>query len=141
MYENTTENAYSTLFFGEFDDSTQRLRYANCGHPCALLLRSDSHFERLASTSTVLGLSKDWECGIEERRLFPDDLLVLYTDGVTESFNGQGEEFGEQRLVEVLRRSRGLSPQALLAAVVDQLRRFNPREQADDVTLIVAKCR
>ena len=141
FYENTTESAYATLFFAEYDDRAKRLRYANCGHLSALLLRSDDTLERLDSTCTVLGLFNEWDCSIVESRLFPGDTLALYTDGVTESFNDAGEEFGEGRLVEALRRYRQSSPQALLASVVDEVRRFSPHEQYDDITLIVAKGR
>jgi serine phosphatase RsbU (regulator of sigma subunit) len=59
---------------------------------------------------------------------------------VTESFNDLGDEFGEHSLIEVLRRNRECSSQALLTAVIDEVRRFSPREQHDDITLIVAKC-
>lgn len=141
LYENTGGNAYSTLFFGEFDDSTRRLRYSNCGHPCALLLQSDGQLERLDSTSTVLGLFNGWDCDVGERQLSPGDTLVLYTDGVIESFNDAGEEFGEQRLVEALQQYRELPTPALLASVADEVRQFSPQEQTDDFTLIVAKCR
>ena len=89
----------------------------------------------------MLGLFKEWDCSIGERRLLPGDTLALYTDGITESFNGAGEEFGEQRLIEALRRHRELSSQALLASVVDDVQQFSPHEQQDDITLIVAKCR
>lgn len=140
FFENTTDSAYATLFFGEYDDHTQRLRYANCGHLSALLLRGDDTLERLDSTCTVLGLFKEWDCSIGERRLLPGDTLALYTDGITESFNDADEEFGEQRLIEALWRNRELSSQELLPAVVDDVRRFSPREQHDDITLIVAKC-
>jgi sigma-B regulation protein RsbU (phosphoserine phosphatase) len=60
---------------------------------------------------------------------------------VTEAFNDTGDEYGEARLVEALRRRRGLASQELLAAVVDEVRTFSPHEQYDDITLIVAKCR
>jgi serine phosphatase RsbU (regulator of sigma subunit) len=66
-------------------------------------------------------------------------MLALYTDGVTESFNDAREEFGEERLVEELRRR--LSSQALIASVVDEIRQFSPHEQRDDITLVVAKGR
>ena len=141
FYENTTESAYATLFFSEYDDKTQRLRYANCGHLSAILLRSDNTVERLDSTATVLGLFKEWDCSIGETKLFSGDILALYTDGITESFNEAGEEFGEQRLIEVLRRQRELSSEALLASIVDDVQHFSPHEQHDDITLIVAKCR
>ena len=138
--QNTTEGAYATLFFAEYDDRTRRLRYANCGHLAALLLRSGGALERLASTGTVLGLFDDWDCSVEQRRLAPGDTVVLYTDGVTEAFSPAGEEFGESRLVEALRRSRHLPSQDLLAAIVDEVRRFSAHAQRDDVTLIVARC-
>lgn len=141
FYENTTDSAYATLFFAEYDDKARRLRYANCGHYPALLLRSDNTLERLDSTCTVLGLFREWDCSMEERQLFAGDILALYTDGITESFNDAGEEFGERRLIEMLRRNRERPSQALLAAIADGVRRFSPREQHDDITLIVAKCR
>jgi serine phosphatase RsbU (regulator of sigma subunit) len=65
---------------------------------------------------------------------------VLYTDGVTEAFNDAEEEFGEQRLMEALRRHRDRPCQDLLASIVEEVRRFSPHEQHDDITLIVAKC-
>jgi serine phosphatase RsbU (regulator of sigma subunit)/catechol 2,3-dioxygenase-like lactoylglutathione lyase family enzyme len=141
FYENTSESDYATLFFAEYDDKMRRLRYANCGHLAALLLRHDSTIERLDSTCTVLGLFKEWDCSITERRLFSGDTLVLYTDGITESFNDAGEEFGEQRLVEALYRHRELPSEAVIASIVDEVQQFSPLEQHDDITLIVAKCR
>jgi serine phosphatase RsbU (regulator of sigma subunit) len=139
--ENTIESAYTTLFFAEYDDNTQLLRYANCGHLHGLLLCSDGSLDRLETTGTVLGLFEDWDCTIGERSLQTGDLFVLYTDGVTESFNEAGDEFGEQRLVEAMRRGRGLPSQAMLESIVDDVRKFSPREQQDDITLIVARCR
>jgi serine phosphatase RsbU (regulator of sigma subunit)/predicted enzyme related to lactoylglutathione lyase len=139
FYENTTDSAYATLFFAEYDDQAMRLRYANCGHYPPMLLRHDGTLERLDSTATVLGLFPTWSCSIEERCLFPGDVLALYTDGITESFNEAEEEFGEERLLEVLRRNREQPSQALLTAIVDEVRRFSPHEQHDDITLIIAK--
>jgi len=140
FYDNTADNAYATLFFAEYDDQAQRLRYANCGHLSALLLRRNNTLERLDSTCTVLGLFKEWECSIEECHLVSGDTIALYTDGITESCNAAGEEFGERRLTEALRRHRELPSRDLLAAIVDEVRQFSPGEQYDDITLIVAKC-
>jgi len=138
--DNTTDGAFATLFFAEYDDGTRRLRYANCGHLPALLLRSDDSLERLESTATVLGVFKKWDCDISETQISAGDVLALYTDGITESFNEAGEEFAEERLVTALCRHRTLSSSDLLTAVVDEVQRFSPREQHDDITLIVAKC-
>ena len=112
FYQNTADSSYASLFYTEYDDKARRLRYANCGHLPALLMRSDGSLERLDSTCTVMGLFDEWDCWMGERRLFPGDTFVLYTDGVTESFNSAGEEFGEQRLVETLKRHRKRPPRA-----------------------------
>src|SRR5262247_1913433 len=140
FYENSAENDYATIFFAEYDDETRQLRYSNCGHPPAFLLRRDDTLERLESTSTVMGLFERWDCAIEERQLCPGDTLVLYTDGATESPNHAGEEFGEERVLEALRLNRELSSQQLLEALMGQLRQFSHYEQTDDITLIIAKC-
>ena len=139
--ENTPDGSFATLFFAEYDDVERRLRYANCGHLCALLLRSDDTMERLDSTATVLGVFQDWDCAIEECRVNAGDTLALYTDGITEAFGEDGAEFGEERLCAALRRHRGLCSQELLSAIVGEVRKFSPQEQNDDITLIVAKGR
>lgn len=141
FYENTVDSAYATVFFADYDDAAQRLRYANCGHLSALLLRHNGTIERLHSTGTVLGLFKDWESPTVECQLVPGDTLALYTDGVTESFNAAGDEFGEERLVEALRRHRDSTAQSIVASVVAEVQRFSPGEQHDDITLIAARCR
>jgi serine phosphatase RsbU (regulator of sigma subunit) len=141
FYENTNESAYATLIFAEYDDETRRLRYANCGHLPVLLLRQDGAIERLDSTSTVLGIFKEWDCSIQECRLLPGDTLVLYTDGITESFNDMEGEFGEERLIQALQRYRELPPETLVPAIVNEVREFSHQEQQDDITLIVAKCK
>jgi serine phosphatase RsbU (regulator of sigma subunit) len=141
LFENTADGDYATVFFAEYDDDTRKLRYSNCGHPPALLLRGDTRLERLRATSTVVGLFEKWDCAMEECELAPGDAVLLYTDGVTEALNADGEEFGEDRLLEAARQHRELSLPELLAAVADQARRFSPHEQTDDITLIVAKCR
>ena len=138
--ENTANAAFATLFFADYDDVTRRLRYVNCGHLPPLLLHADHSLERLNSTATILGAFKEWECALAECQIAPGDTLILYTDGITESFNPAGEEFGEARLEEALRQHSHLSSQSLLDAIVEQVRHFSPHEQHDDITLITAKC-
>jgi serine phosphatase RsbU (regulator of sigma subunit)/predicted enzyme related to lactoylglutathione lyase len=138
---NTPEDTYATLFFAEYDDRTRRLRYANCGHLPALLLRRDNGVEKLDSTCTVVGLFEEWKCIISECELFAGDTLAIYTDGITDSFNDVGEEFGEERLTQALRQYRQLPSHAMLASIVDDVRRFSAPEQFDDITLTVGTCR
>jgi serine phosphatase RsbU (regulator of sigma subunit)/catechol 2,3-dioxygenase-like lactoylglutathione lyase family enzyme len=139
--DNTPDGAFATLFFAEYEDTTGRLRYANCGHLPALLLRSDTAVERLDATATVLGIFKEWDCTIGECQIHPGDCLALYTDGITESYNSADEQFGEQRLIETLQQHREASSQTTLASVLHEVRRFSPHEQHDDITLIIAKHR
>jgi serine phosphatase RsbU (regulator of sigma subunit)/DNA-binding transcriptional regulator YhcF (GntR family) len=141
FYENTTESAYATLVFAEYDDQSRCLRYANCGNLPVLLLRGDKSVERLESTTTVLGLFKEFDSAMAELRLCPGDTLALYTDGITECCSPDGQEFGEQRLVEALQCHCHLPAEALVNAVIEDLKQFSPGEQNDDITLIVARCR
>jgi serine phosphatase RsbU (regulator of sigma subunit) len=141
FYENTADNAYATFFYSEFDDRTGRLRYANCGHLPALLLRQNGEVERLSAGSFVLGLFPEWECCTDERQLLPGDLLAIYTDGITEAIDERDEEFGESRLLDVLDANRARRPSEIVAATFDAVREFSPQEQRDDITLIVARCR
>nr|WP_218884610.1 SpoIIE family protein phosphatase [Edaphobacter lichenicola] len=140
FYQNTTDSAYATVFFADYDDTARLLRYANCGHLCAIILRHNGDVERLHSTATVLGLFEEWHSPIVECQLAPGDIFTLYTDGVTESFNDSEEEFGEDRLIAALGRHSKLAPQALLSAIIDEIKTFSTHEQHDDITLIVAKC-
>jgi len=139
--ENTAARAFATLLFVEYDDATRHLRYVNCGHLPALILRSDDALETLDATSTVVGIFNRWDCSVAENHLSAGDTLVFYTDGVTESFNDAEEQFGKERLIEALRRNRQLAAPALLRTIVDEVRRFSPQKQHDDITLIAAKCR
>jgi phosphoserine phosphatase RsbU/P len=141
FYENTDDHSYATLFFGDYDDPSRRLRYVNCGHLPPLLLRAEGTIERLTATATVLGLFEEWECTSADVRLAPGDVFVLYTDGVTEAASAGGEEFGELHLIEILRAQHHMPPQSLLEAIVAAVKNFGHGEQSDDITLVVARCR
>src|SRR5262249_34176983 len=75
--DNTLDGAFATLFFAEYDDNACRLRYANCGHLPALVLRRDHRVERLSATGTVLGVFREWNCEIGECQLEAGDTLAL----------------------------------------------------------------
>jgi serine phosphatase RsbU (regulator of sigma subunit) len=141
FYENTIDSAYATLIFAEYCDTERRLRYINCGHQPAIVLRHDGRIEKLHSTSTVLGLYPHWHCAIQECKLAPGDTFVLYSDGVIEATAfDTGEEFGEDRLIAAIERYRDQPASALLASITGEVQQFCPTHQFDDVTLIVAKC-
>jgi serine phosphatase RsbU (regulator of sigma subunit)/catechol 2,3-dioxygenase-like lactoylglutathione lyase family enzyme len=141
FFDNSVESAYSTIFFAEYCDESQKLRYANCGHLAGLLMRAGGELEELHSTGTVLGLFRNWDGRTGECQLAPGDMLALYTDGVTEASDAQGEEFGQLGLIESLRRHAALDAKPTVDAVLREVQQYSSGEQADDITLIVARCK
>ncbi|MBW2133759.1 MAG: SpoIIE family protein phosphatase [Deltaproteobacteria bacterium] len=131
---------FVTLFFGVLDTRTGTLDYANGGHLPALVLRAEGSVERLARTGMALGI--DPTTGYEQRQvtLNPGDLLVLYTDGITEAQNQGGEDFGLIRLEETLKTRQQELPQTLVEETLNQVKGFSIRvAQADDMTLMILK--
>jgi sigma-B regulation protein RsbU (phosphoserine phosphatase) len=141
FYENSEPNRYATLFVGSYNGAARSLRYVNCGHNPPLVLRVDGRVEKLLATATVLGLFEQWQCSTNEVQLHAGDLLVLYSDGVTEAYDDREEEFGETRLVQVLETNRNLEISALLSKLLEAVNRFSSGKQSDDVTAIVARVR
>ena len=150
FYENSDDASYATLFFADYDDSSRKLRYANCGHLPPLLLRARGNsqdqiseapkVEWLHPTCIVMGLFEAWHCEIAEVQLAPGDTLVLYTDGITEAANADGEEFGESHLLDTLGSNSHLPVGPLLQAVVGAVQQFSSgSEQQDDITLVIAR--
>jgi serine phosphatase RsbU (regulator of sigma subunit)/predicted enzyme related to lactoylglutathione lyase len=141
FYENTADYSYATLFFADYNDELRAARYVNCGHLAAIVLRRNGPEERLDATGTVLGMFPDWESPMRDVQLRPGDTLAVFTDGITESCSREGEEFGEGRLIDTLRRNEKMHAQELLQQVLKEVQRFRSDEPHDDITLIVAKCR
>ena len=141
LCDSIADHRYATLFFGCYDDTTRRLRYTNCGHNPPILLRADGSVERLAATATILGTFDEWDCSVAETTLAPGDALLLYSDGITEAKSSGDDEFGDARLLDTLRRHRHAEAPALVAAILQAVREFSAGEQADDITLVAARCR
>lgn len=141
FYESTDPGVFVSLFFGDYEDATRRLRYANCGHNPPLLLRADGTVEHLAGTGPVLGALPDWKCSIAEVQMASGDIMVSFTDGIQEAVNDAGEEFGIGRLVEAVRANRHLPVSSLLKAIATTVQTFSNGQQEDDQTLIVARAR
>jgi serine phosphatase RsbU (regulator of sigma subunit) len=142
FFKNTETSHYATTFFSIYDDQRRTLRYVNCGHNTPILLRANGTVERLEATATVLGLFEQWDCTVAEVRLAPGDTLVIYTDGISEAAEGDdAEEFGEERLIASVRAQQAQSSAETLDALVAEVQLFSHGWQADDMTLIVARCR
>jgi serine phosphatase RsbU (regulator of sigma subunit) len=139
LLESAPEEMYATLFLAEYDERSRRLQYVNCGHP-APIVHGRNGVSRLEPNATVLGLFDNWECSIAEVRLAPGDMVLLYTDGASEAMNDAGEQFGEDRLVELLQRNFHLPSPAFLQKSVDQVRGFGSEGERDDLTLVALRC-
>jgi phosphoserine phosphatase RsbU/P len=139
--ENIPDGRFASLFLAHYEDADRRLRYVNCGHNFPLLFRARGEFQRLSSTATVLGVFKDWDCQVVETILHPGDIMVMYTDGVTEARNADGMEFGEQRLIQTIRAHRGAASGDILGAIHSAVQKYSNGIQADDMALVVACAR
>lgn len=137
---NFPANRFVTLFFGALDPATGTLTYCNAGHNPPLLIRADGAVESLRGGGGILGFDAD---GVFESRtcgLAPGDVVVLYSDGVTETTSPSGEEFGEGRLAEVAREASTLSAAEILKRIDQEVGTFGAgAPPGDDITLLVVR--
>lgn len=139
FFHSTAAERFATLFYGLYDDCARRLRYVNCAHNAPLLLRSSGALERLDATALMLGAFAQWSCTVAEVALAPGDSLVIYSDGVTEAVSSSGDEFGEERLVRVVRSRQGQPAAQMVDAVLDAVAAFSSGPRGDDVTVMALR--
>jgi phosphoserine phosphatase RsbU/P len=139
LYATTQPEKYATLFLAHYDAGDNRLTYANGGHLPPIVLCADGRVKRLDRGGTVVGLIDDMRYEQGSVELAQGDLLIAYSDGVTEPENEFGE-FGEERLLEVVGRNRHLPLAAISDQVLQTLRAWiGAQEQPDDITLVMAR--
>jgi serine phosphatase RsbU (regulator of sigma subunit) len=144
IVEQIEPGRFVTLFYGAIEPGANRLRYSSAGHNPALRLGADGHEEWLGEGGLPLGVLSEAGYPAAEATLGPGDLLVVYSDGVTEAEGagpgGAVELFGEQRLVDVVRSLRDRPADAVVQGILAAVQRFAAgRPQADDITLVVAR--
>jgi len=131
---------FVTLFYGVYDSHSRRLTYCNAGHPAGLILRQGKIIE-LPSNGLVLGVDPQEKYGQAVIELRPGDLLLLYTDGLPDAMNFDGQTFGRQRVLEAFREG-GATAEAVTQNILWHMRRFSGMtKRTDDITMIVAKVR
>jgi sigma-B regulation protein RsbU (phosphoserine phosphatase) len=137
---NFPRNRFVTLFFGLLDPASGNLTYCNAGHNPPFLVRANGSIERLTSCGTVLGIFPDHGYDVRTCRLEPGDVLTMYSDGVTEENNPGGEEFGEERLGQLLlEKGRGAASGLVEGVRKAVLSWAAGAAAADDVTVVVAR--
>ncbi len=140
IYDNTPANRYVTLFYSELDPRTHQLTYINGGHNSPLLVRASGDVTRLDIGGFPVGITPfgDYREGWVE--LEPGDVLVIYSDGASESLDEEGEEFGEARLIEIVQKNRGRTAAGLRDRIDEALTKFvGKADWVDDLTLVILK--
>jgi len=141
LYESTPPEKYATLFLGIYDGRSHRLTYSNGGHLPPILIGKDGTIRRLEAGGTVVGLFDNMTYDEGAVEMHPGEIFLAYSDGVTEPENDFGE-FGEQRLIDLVRENRDQPlPQIsqIVTMAVDNW--IGDNEQPDDVTLVLARAR
>jgi sigma-B regulation protein RsbU (phosphoserine phosphatase) len=135
-------NRFATLFLALYDDAARRLLYTNAGHNPPILVRPGGAVERLRTGGIMVGAFSGRRFAQAETALEPGDVLLLYSDGLSEAGNPAGEEFGDARLVDLARLHAGLPAEALRHEVFAAIDAWSAgSEQVDDQTLVVVKGR
>ncbi len=140
LCQSTEGNRFATLFLALYEDRTRTLRYTNAGHNAAILVRRDGSAERLSTGGMMVG-AFDW-AEYEEARttLEPGELLMIFSDGISEAENEAGEEYGEERIVNFMIEHRALSAHDLRRVLFEEIDKWSgERERGDDQTLLIVK--
>jgi sigma-B regulation protein RsbU (phosphoserine phosphatase) len=139
LYENTSTERFVTMFYAVYDPSDRTLTWTNAGHCRPLWLHSPTQVTRLDSLIPPAGIVPEVPVLQQTIRLLPDDLLLVYSDGITEARSAQGEEFGEARLLELMRSRHSQPASSLCGAIIDAVKDFGAGPQADDLTVVAMK--
>jgi sigma-B regulation protein RsbU (phosphoserine phosphatase) len=139
MYEFTADNKFATLFYGVYNDADRTLTYCNAGHNPPLYFEGE-HVRQLGTGGTVIGVFADSRYDQDTLEMNEGGILVVYTDGIVESENESGEEFGENRIIQLVQGNRELGAEGLRAMIVEKVLSWtSTEERGDDMTLVVAK--
>ena len=140
IFQNSPKDKFVTFFLGMLDTSTGEFQYVNAGHNYPILVRSDDNPERLEDGGLALGMFSDATYDTGRVVLEEGDTLFLFTDGLTEAMNSTFNEYGEQRLLNVLHRYRYQSPKKILENVLNDVGEFcGAKLRQDDCTILILK--
>jgi len=140
IYDNTPSNRYITFFYSELDPQTHQLTYVNAGHNPPMLVRASGEIELLEIGGFPVGIMPFGEYHKATVPLYPGDVMIVYSDGVTESVNENDDEFGEQRLIEVMQKNRTRTAAGIRDRIDEALTRFvGKAKSVDDLTMVIVK--
>jgi phosphoserine phosphatase RsbU/P len=141
MCESTDGSRFATFFYSVYNSETKTLRFVNAGHNPPFLYRSKSKsFEELKTDGFIIGGTSSFKYKDSSVKLDGEDLLLFYTDGITETFNADNEQFGEERLKKVIGDNYNLQPKDICNKILEEVNIYaNGKPQADDMTLLAIK--
>jgi sigma-B regulation protein RsbU (phosphoserine phosphatase) len=140
VYESSSSNRYATFFYGQYEPATRRLTYVNGGHNPPMVFRGSHEIRRLDVGGPVVGLLEMFAYEQATITLEPGDIFVAFTDGISEAMNSAYEEWGEERLIECVRRIREHLAREMMSSIMISADTFVAgAKQHDDMTIIVAR--
>lgn len=133
---------FITVFYAEIDPVARQFTYVNCGHNPPYWYRAETNdITELAPTGSVLGINESMQCRQQQIEIARGDLILFYTDGITEAFNDQDQEFGDERLKKIVLENASEAPDRILAEIESRLVAFvGSAPQSDDKTIVLVKC-
>jgi sigma-B regulation protein RsbU (phosphoserine phosphatase) len=141
LYRRTSPESYSTLVLAHYEADTNTLSYCNAGHHPPLVF-SEAEVSRLTAGGTVVGLFEKWDFRGDSAQLSAGNVVLFYTDGIIEASNSKGEQFGTDRLIEIVRSNAFLTAHDIQALLVEQVFDWiGSCDQADDMTVVCVKLR
>ena len=143
VHESTPDDRFATCFLAQVGGDHLNIQFANAGHNYPIVLPATGGWRYLEEGGIPLGIAPGFVYGGTALSLLPGDSLLMYTDGITDARNLEGEDYGEERLLQLAERlPRGLSADEIVRAVADEVSRFTAgADQADDITLVALKAR
>jgi len=139
VHASSLPNRYATLFYGVFDQATRALQYVNAGHNPPMVIRRDRSVVRLESGGPPVGMFPNWTYEEGTVQLNPGELVLAYTDGVTEAVNPAGEEWGEEGLLRAGAEHDAENADEMVEGIFRSMDEFSPGRQTDDATVIVLR--
>ena len=139
LFNSTAENRFATLFYGELDYTNHTITYCNAGHDAPISFLKNN-IVRLNEGGLLLGSFDFAEFEQVTKQIEPKELLLIYSDGVTEAMNSNNEEFGEDKLLDIIKSNLNLSAKELIEKIITEVKAHSSKvEQSDDITLMALK--
>ena len=140
LFHNTSPTKYATLFYAILNKESNEITYCNAGHNEPLLFLNDGKLKKLTTGGVVAGVIPSFQFEEEKIVFEQNELLVLFSDGITEAMNKDEEEFGDERLREVIINNKNESAENLIEIILDEVHKFTGKTpQMDDMTIVVIK--